>query len=1040
MKKKFRLLVSFLFVASIFILGCKSEIQDDSVAPADVTELVITASNGSVVLNWKNPTDPDFAGVQIAMSPAEGTLKNAVILGKDVISFDVSGITVGKEYTFTVKAFDESLNYSEGAEATATVADTADYTAPAEVTELTVQAANGNAVLNWKNPADTDFAGVQIAMSPAEGTLKNAVVLGKEVVSFDVSGITIGKEYTFTVKAFDESLNYSEGVEAKVTVADTSDKTAPADVAELIATNKDASVLLTWTDATDEDIYGYEVTWNKNVPINRSAAMEANSMMVAPGANGCYISNLTNGTEYAFTVKSVDTSGNKSTGVTKTITPEIIEKSPLQIALEQNTTERTNQDVVITVNATTDAASKIKKIFYVEGTESKIDTVLAGIDITESKEITATENDATFTVAVTDTAGRRELAFITVDNIDKTAPSQVGNFSAGYSCIAKQISLSWINPVQSDYDGTIISYYKTGSQDINTIECPKDASSYVIENIEADDSEYTIDIATKDDIGNIGKAYTVKLQAVQTVKIENISLDRTHLDTIMENRDIKVTISGSNFDLITSLWVQVFDGSSSVELNKNVSIDLEKNTATATIKAPVPTTLTDEGTIYTVNVIVDGLPAIDAEANFVVSKPACVTFIELSQSQLQVGSEEKITATIKGFNFDIPSEIKVKLFDSKDIEYVQSTVTVPFDEDFNATEFSVDIPVPDVDGIYRVVVSFDDINDYSATILQIYDSPIIESITIPTAGISYGGNKVPVTIIGKNFTAPGVESGSFTGNGAGITNFVIKSDTKVIAEVICPYISGTTEVTVTCGETSKTVDFKVIETEKCFEIGDIILTDGTKVSVKDVETYTIDENNKPIGVIGALAYGGGVGKIVGLQKSDVALEWAKYGTFGFETVFEEIVCSVNNCDDPFQINASTVTFTGDLDGSDNWDEICKVDPNGTQDAENNYPAFNFANNYGTDVLVGTAYETGWYLPSIAELCEVYKNKDVIQTSLTIANGFIFDDNGSRYWSSSQSTDYNFYVYQVGFLYGSVNVSGYKSNVDHVFVLHALNAE
>ena len=271
-----------------------------------------------------------------------------------------------------------------------------DKTAPADVTELTVQAANGNAVLNWKNPADTDFAGVQIAMSPAEGTLKNAVSLGKDVVSLDVSGLTVGKEYTFTVKAFDKSLNYSEGAEAKATVADTSDKTAPADVTELTATNKDASVLLTWTDATDEDIYGYEVTWNKNAPINRSAAMEANSMMVAPGANGCYISNLTNGTEYAFTVKSVDTSGNKSDGVTKTITPSIIEKSALQIALEQNTTERTNQNVVITVNATTDAASEIKQITYTEGTESKIDTVLAGTNITETKQITATEN-TTFT-------------------------------------------------------------------------------------------------------------------------------------------------------------------------------------------------------------------------------------------------------------------------------------------------------------------------------------------------------------------------------------------------------------------------------------------------------------------------------------------------------------------------------------------------------------------------------------------------------------------------------------------------------------------
>ena len=83
--------------------------------------------------------------------------------------------------------------------------------------------------------------------------------------------------------------------------------------------------------------------------------------------------------------------GNKSAGVTKTITPEIIEKSPLQITLEPNTTEKTNQDVVITVNATTDAASKINKITYVEGTESKIDTVLEGTNITETTLASARE-------------------------------------------------------------------------------------------------------------------------------------------------------------------------------------------------------------------------------------------------------------------------------------------------------------------------------------------------------------------------------------------------------------------------------------------------------------------------------------------------------------------------------------------------------------------------------------------------------------------------------------------------------------------------
>ena len=63
--------------------------------------------------------------------------------------------------------------------------------------------------------------------------------------------------------------------------------TPPTDVTNLNALNKDSSVLLTWIDSTDEDVYGYEVTWNKNSAINRSMSpMELNSMMVAPNACG----------------------------------------------------------------------------------------------------------------------------------------------------------------------------------------------------------------------------------------------------------------------------------------------------------------------------------------------------------------------------------------------------------------------------------------------------------------------------------------------------------------------------------------------------------------------------------------------------------------------------------------------------------------------------------------------------------------------------------------------------------------------------------
>ena len=809
----------------------------------------------------------------------------------------------------------------------------------------------------------------------------------------------------------------------------TSDKTAPADVTNLVATNKDASVLLTWEDATDKDVYGYEVTWNKSNPINRSAAMTANSMMVAPGAEGCYISNLTNGTEYTFTVKSVDTSGNKSEGVSKTITPSIIEKSPLAITLTANTTSKTSQDVVISVNATTDNASEVKKIAYKEGTLADIESVLSGTDISTTKEITATKN-TTYTVAVVDTAGRRELAFITVNNIDKDAPSQVGNTIASYSRNSKRIDLSWTNPVDTDFAGIVITYGKTDSEEVKTSELAKDKTSVVIENIADDDSEYTISIATKDDVGNVSTAKTVTVIAATGAKVTNISLDRTHLDSIMTNREIVVTVSGSNFDLLTSLLVQVTDGSKN-EPPVVAVIDAEKNTATATVTAPIPSSPTDSGTTYTVKAIIDSTTPAEVTANFVVSKPADVTRITLSESQIKVGTQEYVKATITGKNFDIRGETQVKLFDANDAEVTTSTVTVPLTANTSNTEFTVEIPVPTTEDIYTVAVFFDDVKDSTTTTLQVYGVPQITSVTIPNAGESYAGNTLPVTIIGKNFTAPGITASSFSGT-SGITNFKVVSDTKATAEVMCPYVVGETTVTVNCAEASGSTTLKVLESAKCYtdaDIGKIVLEDGSIVTKEDYDSSTM----KAIAVVVGTKYAGGQVLGVGLQQSS-SLMWAPSGTTGYKTKFENIICTPSETGSGA---ASTATFAGDIDGSDNWAYICSIDPEGTKDAATNYPAFYYANNYGVTQGITGNYKDGWYIPSLKELCDIYKVKDTVKDVITAVGGNL--SMSSYYWSSSQSASSSKYAYGVGFSDG--NVYDYLKNCNYyVLVLQAFNAE
>jgi hypothetical protein len=309
-----------------------------------------------------------------------------------------------------------------------------------------------------------------------------------------------------------------------------------------------------------------------------------------------------------------------------------------------------------------------------------------------------------------------------------------------------------------------------------------------------------------------------------------------------------------------------------------------------------------------------------------------------------------------------------------------------------------------------------------------YNTAEISSVEIPTIAEGFVG-EVPVTITGKDLIQ------KITVSGLTISKIDYISDAKAIAYATTTGTETETTITVSCGTASTTGTLKVLAAEKCFSVGDIILTDGSKVSVNDVATYTIDENNKPIGVIVSASSGGVVGKAIGLQKSASKLMWAPEDTTGYNTNFTEIQASYSGS------SSSGYTFEGDLDGSDNWEYICSIDPEGTQDEATNYPIFNFANTYGTTAgLTGTDYETGWYVPSVAEVYEVYKNKDVIQTSLDAAKGFtLLEGSFCYYWSSSQSASNSYRAYRVDFDGGNVNHNSKYINMD-VFVLQALTAK
>jgi len=85
------------------------------------------------------------------------------------------------------------------------------------------------------------------------------------------------------------------------------DNISPSEVSNLKIINGDSNVKLSWNDPTEEDYSKVEICWNSP---NGNLSME-----ILKGVQSAEIRNLVSGTEYSFTVKTVDNNGNQSSGI-----------------------------------------------------------------------------------------------------------------------------------------------------------------------------------------------------------------------------------------------------------------------------------------------------------------------------------------------------------------------------------------------------------------------------------------------------------------------------------------------------------------------------------------------------------------------------------------------------------------------------------------------------------------------------------------------------------------------------------------------------
>lgn len=211
-------------------------------------------------------------------------------------------------------------------------------------------------------------------------------------------------------------------------------------------------------------------------------------------------------------------------------------------------------------------------------------------------------------------------------------------------------------------------------------------------------------------------------------------------------------------------------------------------------------------------------------------------------------------------------------------------------------------------------------------------------------------------------------------------------------------------------------------------VGDIVFNDGSAMAYSDFTGLsTTVQNAKKDAAIALIFYKGtsesdvlGARTLgVGLKHNKSGLAWCLNGVNAYSKNITTIQC-------PASGSAGALTFTGDKDGSNNLEQI--EDFEGVNDTTTaaNYPAFYFGKNYATNTVTNieatSEFATGWYLPSMAELFQIYacradtSNGFDIDTASEALNGDKFGTSG--YWSSSQYASTGNFAYVLNFSNGA----------------------
>lgn len=194
------------------------------------------------------------------------------------------------------------------------VFENVDTTPPGEINGLLTSSTVDSVSLQWNNPGDPDLKSIKIYRSGSLITTINAP--GNSYTDTNLSSNT---QYDYKISTVDTIGNESTGKNISVWTQ-APDTTPPADVSNVQTTIYDDRIKMTWVNPPDNDFI--EVRIFKNGVLT--------TVVTTPATQ--YIDmDLSMNTTYTYLLRSRDTSGNMSAGVTATATTSGVPGTPTGI-------------------------------------------------------------------------------------------------------------------------------------------------------------------------------------------------------------------------------------------------------------------------------------------------------------------------------------------------------------------------------------------------------------------------------------------------------------------------------------------------------------------------------------------------------------------------------------------------------------------------------------------------------------------------------------------------------------------------------------